>query len=258
MNTTGTHINTPSDLPPVIITIDGPAGAGKSSVARELARRLGLDFLDTGAMYRAVAWIALEMGIDLQQENAPQDKVAEIAEKANIEFDWATDPPRVSVDYPQHTDITEAIRNAEVTRSVSIVAKMPAVRSALVKRQRSISDEHPRLVTEGRDQGSVVFPDADVIIYLDASPRTRAERRAKQMRDSGNGVSVNVDEVLADILRRDEMDRNREDGPLVKPKNALVVDTSDMSRDEVIDNLEQLVRTTVPEKIASTLKARNQ
>jgi len=245
-------------LPPVIITIDGPAGAGKSSVARELANRLGLDFLDTGAMYRAVAWTALEMGIDLQQEITPQAKVAEIAEKANIEFDWATDPPRVSVDFPQHTDITKAIRSVEVTRRVSIVARMPAVRAAMVRQQRVISHQHPRLVTEGRDQGSVVFPDADVIIYLDASPKNRAERRAKQMRDSGKGAPVDVDEVLADILRRDEMDRNREDGPLVKPDSALVVDTSGMSRDEVIDNLEQLVRTTVPENIAATLKTGHQ
>jgi len=224
-------------------------------VARELAKRLGLDFLDTGAMYRAVALIAIETGIDLSDRESAEPMLAEIVKDSTIEFDWGTDPPRVQIDYSNVKDVTERIRDADVTRAVSIVAGMPAVRSAMVKQQRAIRDDHPRLVTEGRDQGSVVFPDAQVIVYLDASPSERAERRARQLTESGRVKHVEVEEVLAEILQRDEMDRNRPDGPLVKPANGVVVDTTLMRREDVVDHLERLVREALPDEVASTLKA---
>ncbi len=243
------------DLPSVVVTIDGPAGAGKSSVAQELAIRLGLDFLDTGAMYRAVAWVALETGINLDDADKSENAVAAAVAKSEIKFDWRTKPPRVWVDYPAETDLTERIRDADITKAVSIVARMPSVRHEMVKRQRAVRDAHPRLVTEGRDQGSVVFPDAEVILYLDASPEERAQRRTKQLRDSGRVPDqVDVQVVLNEIIKRDEMDRNRTHGPLRKPENAVIVDTSQMTQQAVVDHLEELVRTELPAPIAATLK----
>jgi len=240
--------------PPVTITIDGPAGAGKSSVARQLARRLGLHFLDTGAMYRAIALIAIEQGIALDEAMTNESRLVEAVHRSNLRFDWSADPPRVLIDWPTYDDLTERIRDADVTRAVSIVARMPRVRDAMVDRQRRVRDAYPRLVTEGRDQGSVVFPDAEVILYLDASPEVRAKRRAKQMLESGRAAEVSEADVLADIVLRDEMDRTRSDGPLVQPPNAIVVDTTSMSEREVVDHLERIVRSAVGSDVAASLK----
>lgn len=241
-------------LPPVVVTIDGPAGAGKSSVAQELAERLGLDFLDTGAMYRAVAWLALQAEVDLADVIASEPMVMQVVAPTQIKFNWQTKPPRVLVDYPEMTDVTERIRDADITRVVSIVARMPSVRLELVKRQRRVRDAHPRLVTEGRDQGSVVFPDAQVILYLDASPEERAQRRARQLIESGRSENVDVQLVLNEILKRDEMDRNRDHGPLRTPENAIIVDTSAMSEEAVVSYLEALVRRELPAGISETLE----
>ncbi|MEY5060881.1 MAG: Cytidylate kinase [Planctomycetota bacterium] len=218
---------------PFIVTIDGPAGTGKSTVAHRLAKRLRLEFLDTGAMYRAAALGALERGMD----PADGPRVAALVRAMDLRFDWTRDPPELFVD---GVAVGERIRTPEVTRAVSAVASNPLVRTAMVAAQREIARRHPRLVTEGRDQGSVVFPDADVRIYLDAHPEVRARRRVEQL--ATKGIVTTEAEVLAQILERDRIDSTRRDGPLVRPSGAEIVDTSFIDIDEVIDRLEEVVR----------------
>ncbi|MDX2132754.1 MAG: (d)CMP kinase [Planctomycetota bacterium] len=223
---------------PTIITIDGPAGTGKSSVARMLARRLGLDFLDTGAMYRAAALVALREGLD------PADPVALVPRvvDADIRFDWSLDPPEVLVfGEPE----ARAIRSPAVTAIVSQVAGIRALRTHLVERQRDIARKHPRLVSEGRDQGSVVFPNAPVKFYLDASAAVRAARRARQLRDAGQ--PADEARLLDEIIARDRSDMGRADGPLVCPADAVLVDTSTLEFNGVVDELERIVRRRAAE-----------
>lgn len=219
---------------PIIITIDGPAGTGKSSVSRALAAKLGLDFLDTGAMYRAAAAIALDRKLSI----ADHAGIVAAVTEAHIGFDWSLDPPALLV---FEEVMGDRIRAAEVTGIVSAIAGIRELRELMVIRQRAIALKHPRLVTEGRDQGSVVFPDAKVKFYLDASPGVRAERRAKQLAELGQ--AVNVEALRGEIIARDASDMGRPDGPLVRPTGSILVDTSDKSREEVIDELEAYVRT---------------
>lgn len=218
---------------PMVITIDGPAGTGKSSVARALAARLGLDFLDTGAMYRAAAAVALDRGLSL----ADASRIVDAAREAEIGFDWSLDPPGLLV---FGEIMGERIRSAAVTAIVSGVAGIRELRELMVMRQRAIAAKHPRLVTEGRDQGSVVFPDAKVKFYLDASPAVRAERRARQLADLGQKVDVAA--LRQEIIARDASDMGRADGPLVRPSGSVLIDTSDKTREQVIDELERQVR----------------
>lgn len=222
---------------PTVVTIDGPAGTGKSSVARRLARRLGLDFLDTGAMYRAAAVVTIERSLPLTDADAIVKAVA----AADIRFDWTTDPPRIMFGSEPHRDIEHRIRDADVTAIVSPVAGIAALRRHLVAKQRLIAEEHRRLVSEGRDQGSVVFPDAAVKFYLDADPLVRAKRRAEQVVAEGKPMPSLTD-LHREIVMRDESDRGRLVGPLVCPVDAIVVDTSLMGFDQVVTELEKLVR----------------
>jgi cytidylate kinase len=221
---------------PTIITIDGPAGTGKSSVARELARRIGLDFLDTGAMYRAAAAIVIDHAIDRADTDAIVAKVA----GADLHFDWTADPPAIMAwDIP----LDRRIRDADVTAIVSPIAAIGRLREHMVRKQRIIAHQHPRLVSEGRDQGSVVFPDACVKFYLDADAAVRAKRRADQLRADGRDADEAA--LLAEILERDRSDSARKDGPLICPDDAVVIDTSRMTRDQVVERLEDEVRVRI-------------
>jgi len=212
----------------MIVTIDGPAGAGKSTVARRLANRLEFRFLDTGAMYRAVAWAAQKAHLTWDDEQA----IVELARGIQIELS----DDQVLVD---GHDVTETIRTPEITAITVHAARNAGVREHLVKLQRKFAEGRD-IVTEGRDQGSVVFPDADCKIFLTASPRQRAERRLEDLRLRGQHPTL--DEVLEDQNRRDEQDASRAVGPLTRPKDAVVVDTDGMTIDQVVDRLEVLVQ----------------
>ncbi|MDX2114269.1 MAG: (d)CMP kinase [Planctomycetota bacterium] len=216
----------------LIVTIDGPAGTGKSSVARELALRLGLDFLDTGAMYRAATALALDSGTDLGDEPA----IAELVRQADLRFDWTTDPPTLLA---RGRSIMHRLREPEVTSAVSPVSSLPAVRRVLVERQRRIGEVHQRLVSEGRDQGSVVFFDADVKIYLEASLQVRARRRADQLRREGRDADLAA--IEREIADRDHRDSTRAVGPLTCPDDAQRFDTSTLDQRGVVDALARLV-----------------
>ncbi len=212
----------------MIITIDGPAGAGKSSAAKALARRIGFQFLDTGAMYRAVALAAMRRAIRW-------DDAAEVARLAgDIEIEVGED--HVLLD---GEDVTHEIRSVEVTSSIHHVAENPGVRAELVQLQRNIANAGD-FVTEGRDQGTVAFPDAECKIFLTASPQERARRRIMELHARGENLTYN--EVLAQQNERDIRDRSRGVGPLVAADDAFRVTSNDKSLDQVVDELEEYAR----------------
>ncbi|MEM9565085.1 MAG: (d)CMP kinase [Actinomycetota bacterium] len=201
-----------------VVAIDGPAGSGKSTVARKLAEALELEYLDTGAMYRSVTFAALANGIDPDDE----DKVAAVAREVRIDL-----PADGSV-VVDGVDATTQIRGPEVSRSVSAVAANQAVRSELVSRQREWARRRGGGVLEGRDIGTVVFPSARLKVYLTADPEVRASRRAREVTD------LDYDAVAADLARRDQVDSSREHDPLRQADDALIVDTSQLTIDEVV------------------------
>ena len=220
----------------MIVAIDGPSGAGKSTIAKAVAKELGFSCLDTGAMYRAVAWWALQDGKDLQDEQA----LGEIARIRPIEFEAEPGNPIPHVVKIDGIDVSSAIRTAQVDRSVSAASAHPAVRRALVDQQRRIGHEGDYVV-EGRDIGTVVFPDAEVKVFLTASAEERARRRVLQNENRGVG-SVDFDEVLADIERRDKLDSSRDESPLVAADDAVLIDSTEFTREEVLAQICQLVR----------------
>jgi CMP/dCMP kinase len=203
-----------------VIAIDGPAGSGKSTVARRLADRLRLEYLDTGAMYRAVTFAALRRGID-PADTEPVEKLARV-----VDLEVTSDT--VTVD---GVDATIEIRGPEVSRAVSLVAANPGVRAELVRRQREWTHARGGGVLEGRDIGTVVFPDAVLKVYLSARPDVRAERRAAEVTD------LDYEAVAADMARRDALDQGRDADPLRRADGALEIDTSDMTVEEIVDDL---------------------
>ncbi|MDD9368545.1 MAG: (d)CMP kinase [Acidimicrobiales bacterium] len=207
-----------------VIAIDGPAGSGKSTVARLLAERLGLEYLDTGAMYRAITFAALRRGID-PAEPEPVEQLA-----LSVELDVTTEHVRVD-----DVDATIEIRGPEVSRAVSLVAANAGVRTEMVRRQREWAEARGGGVLEGRDIGTVVFPDAVLKVYLNARPEVRAERRAAEVSD------LDYETVAADMARRDALDQGRETAPLRRADGALELDTSDLTVDEIVDDLARRV-----------------
>jgi cytidylate kinase len=219
----------------MVITIDGPAGTGKSSVARAVAERLGLDFLDTGAMYRAIGLEALRREANLED----QRELTFIARHAKIDFDWNKKPPTVLLNGDA---VGHLLRGSEATRAASYVAVVPAIREMLVAQQRAIGGQRTSLVTEGRDQGSVVFPDATFKFYLDATPQERARRRAAQLR--ARGEIVDIQGLLHEIVSRDHRDASRPVGPLAIPAGSEVIDTTTMTEGQVIDLIVSRVQSS--------------
>lgn len=212
----------------MIVTIDGPAGAGKSSVTRQLAQRLGFQFLDTGAMYRAVTWKAMNAGIDLTDTAALQ----QIAETIEITFDD-------DVVFVDGQNVSNEIRDPAVTRNVVKVADIPEVRGHLVQLQRRIAQQG-NFVCEGRDQGTVAFPDAFCKIYLTASKQSRAQRRFDQLQAAGR--FADYDQVVREQEVRDHQDKTRPVGRLCRAQDAVEVNTDQQSLDEVVERLEGIVR----------------
>jgi cytidylate kinase len=209
-----------------VVAIDGPAGAGKSTVARALARRLGVQYLDTGAMYRAVTWLALHRGVDLSDEAA----VGGLAESCDLHVGL----DEVLVD---GHDVTREIREAVVTRAVSIVAAHSRVRAEMRRRQRAWGEERAGGVIEGRDIGTVVFPDAVAKLFLTADPRVRAERRVAE-------TGGDVDAIEAQIAERDRLDSTRADSPLSESSDATVIDTSRRTVDDVVSAIVELIESS--------------
>ena len=210
----------------MIIAIDGPSGSGKSTLGRMLARALKLLYIDTGSMYRAVALATIESGID------PRDQQAVSALATRIEIDLEGDPDSLSV-LLNGRDVTDQIRTEKVTEMSSIVSTIPGVRRAMVERQRAISKRGA--VLNGRDIGTVVFPDADVKFFLTAAPEERAERRYKE--DHTAGASMSFAETLADMVERDRRDSTRADSPLKVADDAIVIDSTGKNIDEVFEEM---------------------
>jgi cytidylate kinase len=215
----------------LLIAIDGPAGAGKSTVARMLAERLGYGYIDSGAMYRAVALLALEKGTSLDDGPA----LAKLAAEADITFEWQFSGNRLLL---HGRDVTQEIRSPEVTRAASLVSIFPAVRRSLVERQRSLGRQGG-VVMEGRDIGTKVFPQADLKIYLDASLEVRSDRRFRDPRGAREKSHV---EVLQEMEERDQRDREREQSPLVPAEDSIPIDSTHLSAEEVVEKILELVK----------------
>lgn len=212
----------------LIVAIDGPAGAGKSTVAARLAARFGLLNLETGAMYRAFALKAIENGIPQEDAAALQ----QLAATTSITLEPTPTGNRVLLD---GNDVTARIRNAEVTQAASLVSVHPAIRKWMVDLQRKLGEEGG-IVMEGRDIGTVVFPDADIKVFLDASPEARGERRYEQ-----SGKSAAQETILKEIRERDDRDRNRAQSPLKPAPDAVVIDSTHLTLEEVVSEVEGLV-----------------
>jgi cytidylate kinase len=214
----------------IVIAIDGPAGSGKSTIARRLAARLGCTYIDTGAMYRAVGLLALRGGVPLDDER----KLESLARAADMEFLDNGSRLRLNGE-----DVSEAIRTPEISDAASKVSALPAVRRILVEKQREMGGR-ASVVMEGRDIGTVVFPNADIKIFLDASPAVRTARRLKERAEKGDPVKP--EQVASEVEERDRRDRSRADSPLLQAPDAVYLDTSEMTLEQVEDWILKLIR----------------
>ena len=207
-----------------VVAIDGPAGSGKSTVSRIAAERLGFTYLDTGAMYRALTLRAIKSGISLEDEK----RVEQVVASANLEFENG-------FVLLNGTDVTKEIRSNQVTRHVPTVAAYPSVRAVMLVKQRLLADNSAGIVMEGRDIGTVVFPDARWKFYLDAKPEVRAKRRQKELELQGKEREFGA--VLEDILKRDKEDSERQTAPLRRASDAILIDTSELSINETVEKI---------------------
>ncbi|GAB3074483.1 (d)CMP kinase [Corynebacterium aquatimens] len=227
----GTPIsNMPNDG--LILAVDGPSGTGKSTTCRALAKKLDAKYVDTGAMYRVATLAVLRAGVD------PNDTAAVIAATRELPLEVSDDPDSKSV-ILDGEDVSAEIRGREVTQNVSAVSAIPEVRENLVALQRSLASDAHRAIVEGRDIGTVVLIDAPAKAFLTASPEVRAQRRFDQ--DVAAGRDADYETVLADVVRRDELDSSRATSPLRPAEDAEIIDTSDMAKDQVLEALIQLI-----------------
>lgn len=223
----------------LILAVDGPSGTGKSTTCRALAKQLDAKYIDTGAMYRVATLAVLRAGVD------PQDTQAAIAATANLPLTVSNDPDSTEV-FLNGEDVSKEIREDEVTRNVSAVSAIPEVRTNLVQLQRKLADESHRAIVEGRDIGTVVLVDSPAKAFMTASAQVRAQRRYDQ--NVAAGIPAEFDTVLADVERRDAADSSRATSPLRPADDAVVVDTSEMSLEEVLDALITIVKESADER----------
>jgi len=219
----------------IVIAIDGPAGSGKSSTAKQVARRLNFTYIDTGAMYRAITWQVIQQKIAISD----QERITAVAQQVEITFQW--------VDTELHTflngkDISQAIRTSAVSELVSPVSAIPGVRQALVAEQRKLAEKSD-VVMEGRDIGTHVFPDADFKFYINADLEVRARRRLKDYHKVGQVLSLQA--VITELKRRDRIDSSRSHSPLKKAPDAVVIDTTDLNFEEQVKMILEYVRSRI-------------
>jgi cytidylate kinase len=212
----------------LIITIDGPAGSGKSSTAKMLAEKIGAAFLDTGATYRAATLAAMMNRADMKNIKA----LEQIIEQTDFQFDSAGGKMTVKIN---GTDCTEQIRDPKVTQAVVFIASAPSLRSKLVQMQRTFAGKYKKIVTEGRDQGTVVFPNADYKFFLTAKSRQRAKRRAGEL--TAKGHKINLDELQQEIENRDRLDKNRNTAPMTPAEDAIIIDNTNLTLEQTVEKI---------------------
>ena len=217
----------------LVITIDGPAGSGKSSTAKFLAERIGAAFLDTGAMYRAATLAAMQRGCELTDVT----ELEKIIDGANFKFEIKDGQMAIKIN---NSDVTEKIRDPQVTANVHFVASETTLRMRLVRMQRKFATDYEKIVTEGRDQGTVVFPDADFKFFLTADSAQRAKRRAKELTE--NGYKVDLNKLQREIENRDRQDSTRKVSPLVPASDAATIDTTALTLEQVVDKILGLIK----------------
>ncbi|WP_029521728.1 (d)CMP kinase [Persephonella sp. KM09-Lau-8] len=217
----------------MIITIDGPAGSGKSTIAKMLAKELGYTYIDTGAMYRAVALMVKRKGIDPDNPDA----VVELMKKIQIDLKPAENGVQV---FLNGEDVSKEIRTEEIGKIASKIARHSEVRRILVQMQRELGLRAKNVVIEGRDTGTVIFPDADIKFFFTASPEVRAERRYKELKEKG--LNISYEEILKEIKERDHLDETRKDSPLKPAPDAIIIDTTDKSLSEVFQNVLKIIK----------------